>query len=119
VTFQKGQSGNPAGRKKGKDHKTLLIEGFKKIKKGAFETVLLKAVAKKMEQGDPTIIKLMVEMFYGKPKQINENINMNMNHNLDTSEMNERLESTEAGRAMLQIMEGEEVEEPEDDEGVA
>lgn len=74
--FQKGQSGNPAGKPKGVKHFTTKVqEALKAVvvdkntgKPVVLETAVLNAVVQKLLDGDPQMLKLFWNYSDGLPK---------------------------------------------------
>ena len=108
MRFEKGKSGNPAGRPKGiKSQKNKLLDGLKKALPSGTdpEEWLFGMAMDAIEGGDSSMLKLAMEMTLGKAHATSEVTNTNLNQDVDAESAKERLQSTEQGRKILKLVE--------------
>ena len=93
MPFKKGQSGNPAGRKKGsKTQRTRIIEGFKTLGVDA-EEFFFENFHDAIAGGDSGCLKMLGEWLHGKAHQTTTSHNVNENHEMSRDEALEKLDT--------------------------
>lgn len=97
MPFQKGQSGNPAGRKVGTSDKRAR---FRKILEGYGETLVSKLVELALD-GDPTALNFCVERLVPKPPADTVNFYLSLDNINDPKALLEM-----SGKALAAVMSG-------------
>lgn len=106
MKFQKGQSGNPAGKPKGAvNQSTRVKESFKKHVGQDAEEFFMTNFIDRITEGDTSCLRLLGEWLHGKPLQTAENTNINQNTEMSAEEASEKL-STLGKDGLIKLITG-------------